>query len=481
MKPHSCRRRTALHPSRLLRAAVVWALAALFVAPASLLANPSAQTSPSQIGEISLVLGRAYIESSIESSATGGGKSAAGKQSTQRTRQLAVTGAPVSASDRIVTDSNGHVHIRFIDDALVSVRPDSRLDIVQYEYHPERPQDSVIRLYLEEGVTRSISGDGASSARERFRLNTPIAAIGVRGTDFVVSASSQAVRAQVNEGAIVMAPFSSECFADGLGPCLADAVELTGNSLQMLEMDDGDATPRLLADSVLHDPEAMNSDAEQRIAQTNVEDRATASDMYLENVTSRRIEAEVAGISRPAPPLDFMPSSPVASSVLSERELLWGRWTEGYGVDERLTMPQVAARVDRDVTMGKGDYILFRDGGGRERVDAGLGAISFELASAQAFYRGDTGVVAMAVSGGALDVNFDTGQFSTALNLSHRLTGRVDFTAAGWLTERGFFVSRSDSHELRGTTSLDGREAGYLFEQKLEAGDIHGLTLWDKR
>ena len=33
---------------------------------------------------------------------------------------------------------------------------------------------------------RSITGQWGEAARDRFRLNTPIAAIGVRGTDFIV-------------------------------------------------------------------------------------------------------------------------------------------------------------------------------------------------------------------------------------------------------------------------------------------------------
>ena len=46
------------------------------------------------------------------------------------------------------------------------------------------PSDSQVKLNLIEGTARAVSGEAAKAAKERFRLNTPIAAIGVRGTDY---------------------------------------------------------------------------------------------------------------------------------------------------------------------------------------------------------------------------------------------------------------------------------------------------------
>ena len=45
-----------------------------------------------------------------------------------------VKGVAVSAGDVIRTATSGHVHIRFIDGARVSVRPDSVLHVVEYQY-----------------------------------------------------------------------------------------------------------------------------------------------------------------------------------------------------------------------------------------------------------------------------------------------------------------------------------------------------------
>ena len=98
----------------------------------------------------------------------------------------------------------------------MSVRPDSQLEIISYDYDAEHPEESSIKFNLIEGIARSISGEGAKAARSRYRLNTPIAAIGVRGTDFVVSVTGQSTRALVNQGAIAMAPYSADCSASAI-------------------------------------------------------------------------------------------------------------------------------------------------------------------------------------------------------------------------------------------------------------------------
>lgn len=160
-------------------------------------------------------------------------------------RQALKTGMHVHSHDTIVTEANGHVHLRFIDDALVSVRPRSQLKIQAYHYDENHPEQSEVKFDLQSGAARAVSGRAAHAAHDRFRLNTPIAAIGVRGTDFIVSASNDRVRAFVNEGAIVVGAFSDLCQAAALGPC-ADGTELKGGTQQLLELDRLAAEPRLI-------------------------------------------------------------------------------------------------------------------------------------------------------------------------------------------------------------------------------------------
>lgn len=461
-----------LNLALILTASTVGAIATMAAAPVLAEITESAQPRPA-VGEVSLVLGNAVVIH------------ADGSQS------VVSQGMSIKASDKVQTASNGHVHIHFVDDALVSIRPDSRLRITQYDYDASRPEASTIRLNLDEGITRAISGNGARSAKERFRLNTPIAAIGVRGTDFVVSARDEDLRARVNEGAIVVAPFSADCSADALGPCAVNGVELSESNLQMVAMSGRTGAPQLLPATVERDPEMIEDEASMMVADadTGAEEKAAGVDVYLENVTSQRVQDEADNITSsvtPEPPptiadVDHTPEVALTAKDVADSQLVWGRWGAANGDLERITLAMQEAWPDRDpgnIAVGNSEYVLVRDADGRQRVDAGLGQIDFTLSSAQAFYRGEAGVSAMAVRDGALTLDFNSRSFSTSLDLDHDVTGDIHFKATGNVTEDGFLLSNSQGGKVAGAVSIDGSEAGYLFEQQLEAGGIQGLTLW---
>lgn len=437
------------------------AIAAVFLWSVSAHPASAAEIGESAVvGEVSLVLGKAYLLSE-------------GKP-----RKLVEIDSQVRASDQILTQTNGHVHIRFVDEALVSVRPDSQLEIISYDYDSEHPEKSLIKFNLIEGIARSISGEGAKAARSRYRLNTPIAAIGVRGTDFVVSVAGQSTRALVNQGAITMAPYSEECTASAIGPCATNAVELTDSALQMLEFEGTALVPRLIPAPHEREPGGMREEVQLALADNTSQDesRVADTDVYLENVTALRATKQAAD-DLP----EFTPDAAVASVELTSRQMVWGRWASQPSAQERITLSYEEARIGRKVTVGNSDYVLFRTEGPRPQVERGLGPVSFSLDSAQAFYNSESGIVAMQVNRGSLDIDFDQSSFTTALNLNHIDTGFVDFTASGTISDRGYFNAIADTQRLGGAVTTDGSEAGYFFEKQLENGSINGLTLWDAR
>ena len=466
-------------------------------------------------GHISFVLGEAYL--------TSPGKG----------RQRAEIGAVVRESDHIITAINGHVHIRFIDQALISVRPDSDLEIVQYTFDPGQPEKAAIKLNLLEGVTRSISGKVGKVAKDRFRLNTPIVAIGIRGTDFAVSVTNNVVRALVNEGTIVLAPYSSECVAETFGPCSLDAVELSDSALQIIEFREDATQPRLLP--LLQGPElaqesasseeqdappdvtdelavvpdnpvqSSNTDTDTSTnAATQVAGQTPDKEAYKEAValdpvnasalSSQPAETELAASDSvaeepqveappaPAPVIpDFVPESPVPAAVLTARQLVWGRWSNVTTPSDRIALGYSDAEAGRKVSVGNKEFMLFRTENGPPEIASGLGPVSFELNSAQASYHTEAGTSPVQVRGGSLDIDFDTNQFATALELSHSALGAVNFQSSGRLYHSGYFYKHTENSHLAGAVILDGSEAGYFFEQLLQTGTIKGLTLWDNR
>lgn len=223
------------------------------------LMSASAYAESRAAGVVSMTIGKAYLNDDT----------------------LIKVGTELNEGDKIETLSNGHVYIRFVDNGLVSIRPDSQLLIEHYQFNADTPSNSVIKFDLTEGVMRSISGAGAKAARDKFRLNTPIAAIGVRGTDFVVKASSSLIQAVVNEGAIVVAPFSDACAADSFGPCSENSVELTGQAKQLLEVSALASSPRLIPLSETFATELKNSLSNETSSSENgalTEEETTSED-----------------------------------------------------------------------------------------------------------------------------------------------------------------------------------------------------------
>ena len=436
------------------------------------------------VGEITFSLGKAYISAANGNSA------------------LATRGMPIHAGDVIETTSGGHVHVRFIDNALMSVRPSSTLEIVRYDYNAQSPQNSAVKLNLIEGVSRAVSGDAAKQARQNFRMNTPIAAIGVRGTDFAVSANAQAVRAIVNEGAIVVAPFSAQCSADSLGPCSQDAVELSGLSRQMLELSAGTAgiSSALLPASA---PQAQALAAEVAAASANADAAkpAESKELYADTVTSRVVNTTLASsepvrtvepvapvvVVPPAiievPPPEFTPDVAQAQETLTTNsQLVWGRWLERNVDVARITVPyEVAIQEGRQATIGNLVHALFRVEPAGKSLQPGLGVLAFDLTKAQAHYRAGGQISLMDVNGGQLSLDFNQSTFATSLQLSHAATGNVAFNSSGRIYDGGFFHNNGTTQSMAGAVSLDGKEAGYFFEKTLDSGSIEGLTLWGQK
>lgn len=121
-------------------------------------------------------------------------------------------GQSLQEGDRIVTGRDGMAILVFVDQARVSLRSESELIISKYRLsQPGKPAD--MQLELVRGAMRQISGDAMRAEPERYRLNTPVAAIGVRGTDFLAKASNESLETFIQEGAIVLMPLGNGCAA----------------------------------------------------------------------------------------------------------------------------------------------------------------------------------------------------------------------------------------------------------------------------
>ena len=93
-------------------------------------------------------------------------------------------GLGVESMDTVVTEK-GKVRIDFIDDTRVDITEHSRLIIDDFVFDPASGEGS-LSLKAGLGTIRYASGKIAKNSRQRVRIETPSAVVGVRGTDFAM-------------------------------------------------------------------------------------------------------------------------------------------------------------------------------------------------------------------------------------------------------------------------------------------------------
>lgn len=106
----------------------------------------------------------------------------------QRTLQKA---SLIYVNDTLSTDSSSQAQIVFTDNTLMTFRSDTKFHIDQYQYNPKPKSGSVGKyvVSLIEGGFRTITGLISKNNPKSYRVNTPVATIGVRGTDYTVYVS----------------------------------------------------------------------------------------------------------------------------------------------------------------------------------------------------------------------------------------------------------------------------------------------------
>ncbi|MGH1460653.1 MAG: FecR family protein [Neptuniibacter sp.] len=134
-------------------------------------------------------------------------------------KSLLKRGDNVFVGDKIHTGADGHLQLRMVDDAYLSVKPNSKLSILAYTHSPENPDSERVKIHLEKGVARSVTGNIGKRNKENYRFNTPVAAIGVRGTDFSVYTTDQISKVAVSQGGIAISPYTHSCNENGFGAC----------------------------------------------------------------------------------------------------------------------------------------------------------------------------------------------------------------------------------------------------------------------
>lgn len=106
---------------------------------------------------------------------------------------------PVFAGELVETDASGWALLRFDDRSRLNVTTNTAIVLDEFVYR-SKSADDALGVTVTKGVLRFITG---KIKDEGYRIETPTALIGVRGTDFIVAvADDGATTVTVLQGAV---------------------------------------------------------------------------------------------------------------------------------------------------------------------------------------------------------------------------------------------------------------------------------------
>ncbi len=93
--------------------------------------------------------------------------------------------SPVELGDTIVTEKKTYARIKFTDNGEMVLRPNTQFRVSSYNFNQEAPKNDRAFFSLIKGGMRSITGFiGKRGDQDSYKLETPTAIAGVRGTTY---------------------------------------------------------------------------------------------------------------------------------------------------------------------------------------------------------------------------------------------------------------------------------------------------------
>lgn len=373
-------------------------------------------------------------------------------------------GSPIIEGDLLETGPQGHLHIKLIDKGVLILRPGTRAQISAYRQSADPPpgltrtsQKPAIAIDLSEGVARSVTGAWSKKQPENFRMSTPVAAIGVRGTDFSVYTDTQVTRAAVNTGIIQISPLAQPCGpgADGLcqrGPAVDLGAEHRGLVAQITH--DTPVVRFLDASQPGVHPDAIHPRAQEEPETGSVNRQISVSNTLTKENTQTLISGE-----------------------LQPRQVKWGRWAEILQDSEGNQFSEM------EFVAGNGRFGIFRDKNTLVQMPS-EGIVSFTLRGHEASLQKNTGqTFAASIDNAALTMDFGSQRFETSFRLnSTEQTAMLQ--AKGGMLPDGKFFSSPISSNVNVTGALAGpsaEQAGFVFNGSIgNQLTAYGATFWTR-
>ena len=379
------------------------------------------------------------------------------------------TGDPVYVGDHIQTLANSQLHLRMVDNAFLALRPSSQLVISAYQYDKHHPQASKIRIDLEQGTSRAVSGKGGQAAKNQYRFNTPLAAIGLRGTDYTVLADAEKTRVSVAQGGVIVSPLGPDCLMSQLGPCAsALSRELSAGTPNAFIEITANQVPK-----ILQKPAASGSAKSSGVAA--ISEDAIKPDTLQQTIERKLVIDQVNKVDE---------ATNVANQTLQQESFAkWGRWTAlaqqfPHGSE---SISKVFSQIANLQIVDSNEVFVLAYPGKTNVSMPAQGQFQFALMAAEAYVKDKDSLSRAGVKSGQLDIDFAQGIFNTQIAVAISPASLETVKAQGTVDRYGRMVSTAavSNANISGIVLNKGLEATYLFDKSLSSGGLlSGVAQW---
>jgi hypothetical protein len=105
--------------------------------------------------------------------------------------------------DSITTNKDGSGELSFVDNGIMSLNSDSEFRVDEYKYKKDAPAEDKSVMTLVKGGFRTITGSIPKDNPDAYKINTPVATIGVRGTQYAtVLSPTKGLLLKIEKGVI---------------------------------------------------------------------------------------------------------------------------------------------------------------------------------------------------------------------------------------------------------------------------------------